>query len=202
MKKVLLTTSAIVGLTAPVFAADPTAVSDQPYFHHAHPMTWSGSMSIALTNLSNNDSTSAINKGGKKNWMFSEIIGTAATDLEEVAVGHMSDGDGDEGRYSHASAYMAAAVVSINAHAGLSVAAGSAVEDVIDDYFGGSFSEAMDVMQEVLGNGGANGAAPAGSDYADLADDLAAFQAAQDAGAEGVETTSSINTSSAVYPIL
>ena len=31
MKKVLLTTSAIVGLTAPAFAADPTAVSDQPY---------------------------------------------------------------------------------------------------------------------------------------------------------------------------
>ena len=52
MKKVLLTTTAIVGLTAPAFAADPTAVSDQPYFHHSHPMTWTGSMSIALTNLS------------------------------------------------------------------------------------------------------------------------------------------------------
>ena len=64
MKKVLLTTSAIVGLTAPAFAADPTAVSDQPYFHHSHPMTWSGSMSIALTNLSNQDSDSAITKGG------------------------------------------------------------------------------------------------------------------------------------------
>ena len=51
MKKVLLTTSAIVGLSAPAFAADPTAVSDQPYFHHSHPMTWSGSMSISLTNL-------------------------------------------------------------------------------------------------------------------------------------------------------
>ena len=42
MKKVLLTTTAIVGLSAPAFAADPTAVSDQPYFHHSHPMTWSG----------------------------------------------------------------------------------------------------------------------------------------------------------------
>ena len=52
MKRVLLTTTAIVGLTAPAFAADPTAVSDQPYFHHSHPMTWTGSMSIALTNLS------------------------------------------------------------------------------------------------------------------------------------------------------
>ena len=52
MKKVLLTTTAIVGLSAPAFAADPTAVSDQPYFHHSHPMTWSGAMSIKLTNQS------------------------------------------------------------------------------------------------------------------------------------------------------
>ena len=51
MRKVLLTTSAIVGLTAPVFAADPTAVSDQPYFHHSHPMTWSGAMSVSYTHL-------------------------------------------------------------------------------------------------------------------------------------------------------
>ena len=55
MKKVLLTTTAIVGLSAPAFAADPTAVSDQPYFHHSHPMTWSGSMSIKLTNQSTKD---------------------------------------------------------------------------------------------------------------------------------------------------
>ena len=55
MKKVLLTTTAIVGLTAPAFAVDPTAVSDQPYFHHSHPMTWSGAMSISLTNLTQKD---------------------------------------------------------------------------------------------------------------------------------------------------
>ena len=70
MKKVLLTTTAIVGLTAPAFAADPTAVSDQPYFHHSHPMTWSGSMSIKLSNLSTNDATDATVKGGKKNFIF------------------------------------------------------------------------------------------------------------------------------------
>ena len=198
MKKVLLTTSAIVGLTAPAFAADPTAVSDQPYFHHSHPMTWSGSMSIALTNLSTNDADAAIKKGAKKNWYFSEVIGTAATDTEEVAVGNVTDGDGDEARHTHASDYMAAAVTFINTHASLSVAAGSAVEDVIDDYFGGSFSEAMDVIEEVRGNGGTNGAAPTGSDVADLNDDIAAFQAAQDAGAEGVETTSSINTTASL----
>ena len=198
MKKVLLTTSAIVGLTAPAFAADPTAVSDQPYFHHSHPMTWSGSMSIALTNLSTNDATDATNKGGKKNFIFSDMIGTGNTDLEEVAVGNMTDEDGDEARHTHASDYMAAAVTYINDHASISVAAGSAVEDVVDDYLGGSFSEALDVLQEVLGNGGTNGTAPTGSDVADLADDVAAFQAAQDAGAEGVETTSSINTTASL----
>ena len=66
MKKVLLTTTAIVGLSAPAFAADPTAVSDQPYFHHSHPMTWSGAMSIKLTNQSTKDSEDARNKAIKK----------------------------------------------------------------------------------------------------------------------------------------
>ena len=73
MKKVLLTTTAIVGLSVPAFAADPTAVSDQPYFHHSHPMTWSGSMSISLTNLSTKDAESAILKGGKKDFVFGDI---------------------------------------------------------------------------------------------------------------------------------
>ena len=89
MKKVLLTTSAIVGLTVPAFAADPTAVSDQPYFHHSHPMTWSGSMSITLSNLSSQDSEAARIKGGKKNYVFQDLFGTAGTaaDGEEGVVG-------------------------------------------------------------------------------------------------------------------
>ena len=66
MKKVLLTTTAIVGLSAPAFAADPTAVSDQPYFHHSHPMTWSGSMSITLTNPSASAITTATEKAAKE----------------------------------------------------------------------------------------------------------------------------------------
>ena len=202
MKKVLLTTSAIVGLTAPTFAADPTAVSDQPYFHHSHPMTWSGSMSISLTNLSTNDATDATVKGGKKNFIFEDMFGTAgtATDGEEGVVGALTlDDQTDLARHTAASNYMAAAVAYINDHASLSVAAGSAVEDVIDDYLGGSFSEAADVLQEVLGNGAdGTGANPTGSDRADLQDDLVAFQAAQDAGAEGVETTSSINTTASL----
>ena len=201
MKKVLLTTSAIVGLTAPTFAADPTAVSDQPYFHHSHPMTWSGSMSISLTNLSTNDATDATVKGGKKNFIFEDMFGTPRTvaDGEEGVVSVLTNGDQtDAARYNSASTYMANAVAYINDHASLSVAAGSAVEDVIDDYLGGSFSEAADVLDEVLNNGSGNGANVTGSDRADLADDLVAFQAAQDAGAEGVETTSSINTTASL----
>jgi hypothetical protein len=210
MKKVLLTTSAIIGLTAPVFAADPTAVSDQPYFHHSHPMTWSGSMAIAVTNLSNSDSTDAIVKGGKKNWMFSQIMadkttagdiedGDGVTGLEEILVGNLTDDDGAAAVYNHASNYMSAAANNLAAHASLTaVTTDSSVEDIIDDYFGGSFSEAMDVLDEVHGNGGTDGLAPTGSDIADVADDLKAFQAAQDAGVEGVETTSSINTSASL----
>jgi nucleoside-specific outer membrane channel protein Tsx len=74
MKKVLLTTTAIAGLTAPAFAADPTAVSDQPYFHHAHPMTWSGAMSIKLTNQSTQDSDKIKEKSGKRDWLFSHLV--------------------------------------------------------------------------------------------------------------------------------
>ena len=77
MKKVLLTTSAIVGLTAPAFAADPTAVSDQPYFHHSHPMTWSGSMSVSLTNLSTKDADEATLKSKKRDYIFGFIAGDA-----------------------------------------------------------------------------------------------------------------------------
>ena len=201
MRKVLLTTSAIVGLTAPVFAADPTAVSDQPYFHHSHPMTWSGSMSVALTNLSNNDSSSAIQKGAQKDSMFARIFGAfnTAAQSEEGVVSAITVGDTtDAARHTVASAFMKQAASTLNLHASISVAAGSAVEDVIDDYFGGSFSEALDVLQEVLGNGTGNGANVSGSDRADVNDDLVAFQAAQDAGAEGVETTSSINTSASL----
>ena len=198
MKKVLLTTSAIVGLTAPAFAADPTAVSDQPYFHHSHPMTWSGSMSIALTNLSTQDSNDARIKGGKKNYVFQDLFGTAgaAASGEEGMVGVVGNPDQDAAtRNTAASNYLSAALSVINddiAH--ITAADFTAMEDVIDDYFGGSFSEAYDVLMEVHGNAeGSNG-----SDISDLADDLAAFQAAQDAGAEGVETTSSINTTASL----
>ena len=85
MKKVLLTTTAIVGLSAPAFAADPTAVSDQPYFHHSHPMTWSGSMSITLTNPSASAIDTAIEKATKRDRLFNVLNGGVGG--EEVSVG-------------------------------------------------------------------------------------------------------------------
>ena len=87
MKKVLLTTSAIVGLTAPAFAADPTAVSDQPYFHHSHPMTWSGSMSIALTNMSTQDADDATQKSIKRDWVFGQAFTGTNGDATDLALG-------------------------------------------------------------------------------------------------------------------
>jgi hypothetical protein len=211
MKKVLLTTTAIVGLSAPAFAADPTAVSDQPYFHHSHPMTWSGSMSIKLTNQSTKDSDEIKEKAGKRDWLFSHLVNddtnlAGAYTGEERQVGNVTGQNADDGQdptsegHRFASDYLAQMVTHINAHASYNLdaitttATVSAVEDVIDDFLGGSHSEAMDVIVEAWGNG----PAPTGSDAADLADDLAAFQAAQDAGSEATETTASINTTASL----
>ena len=200
MKRVLLTTTAIVGLTAPAFAADPTAVSDQPYFHHSHPMTWSGSMSIKLTNLSTNDANDATVKGQKKDWMF-DTLNADGGGGEEAAVASVLGTDiNPTAAHANASHMLNDMATALNAHTSFTVAAvdtitaGSAVEDLVDDYLGGSHSEAMDVIMEVF----QNGSTPNGSAVADVADDLAAFQAAQDAGAEGVETTASINTSASL----
>ena len=204
MKRVLLTTTAIVGLTAPAFAADPTAVSDQPYFHHSHPMTWSGSMSISLSNLSTKDADDARTKSAKRDWVFGQAFDTAARAFdgqlganEEDAVGYITQVISASAAYDNASAMMAAAATYFSTHASISAAVGttgSAVEDVVDDFLGGSHSEAMDVISEVFGNGDVH----TGSEVADIADDLRAFQASQDAGAEGVETTSSINTTASL----
>ena len=207
MKRVLLTTSAIVGLSVPSFAADPTAVSDQPYFHHGHPMTWSGSMSISLTNVSSKDADDGILKNEKKDYIFGLLTGASLTGGIGVAAGATGatgvgtneerivgafDTLADQGNVASLLANMVSVA---NTASTISIAAGgnSAVEDLVDDYLGGSFSEAMDVLMEQNGNG--NGF---GSDAADLAADLAAFQAAQDAGDEAVETTASINTTASL----
>jgi len=68
------------------------------------------------------------------------------------------------------------------------------IEDAIDDYLGGSHSEAMDVLVEAW----MNGATVNGSDASDLAADLKAFADSQDAAAEAVEKTASINTTASL----
>ena len=213
MKKVLLTTTAIVGLTAPAFAADPTAVSDQPYFHHAHPMTWSGAMSIKLTNQSTKDSEAARDKAIKRDFVFGSLVGSNLDGggNEEFMVGQVSPSNSaaadDDMTTSHeaASGYLEAMRAALDGHSSYTLAAGSitagatvggvsAVEDIIDDFLGGSHSEAFDVINEVKGNG----AAPVGSSASDLAADLKAFADAQDAGTEALETTASINTTASL----
>ncbi len=207
MKRVLLTTSAIVGLSVPSFAADPTAVSDQPYFHHGHPMTWSGSMSVSLTNVSTKDADDAILKNEKRDYIFGLLTGESLTGGVGVAAGATGAtgvGTNEErivGRFDtlaeqgNVASILANMVSVANTASTISIAAGgnSAVEDLIDDYLGGSHSEAMDVLMEQNGN-----TLNFGSDAADLAADLAAFQAAQDAGDEAVETTASINTTASL----
>jgi hypothetical protein len=209
MKKVLLTTTAIVGLTAPAFAADPTAVSDQPYFHHSHPMTWSGAMSMKLTNQSTKDSEAARDKAIKRDFVFGLLVGidNDTGTNEEIMVGNVSPTNAAAAdtaattMHNQASDYLDLMRIAISAHDSYTLATAitadggpSAVEDVIDDFLGGSHSEAMDVIVEVNGNT----ATPQGSADADLTADLKAFADAQDAGTEALETTASINTSASL----
>jgi len=201
MKRVLLTTTAIVGLSAPAFAADPTAVSDQPYFHHSHPMTWSGSMSITLSNPSSSDVDTAVEKADKRDFLFTELAGGG----EEATVGSF-DNNTSTGAVmtALASTTISAMGTAINTHASYSIgtttkgadgatANVSLVEDVIDDFLGASHSEAMDVLVESWGNTGTNG-----SDGSDLRADLQAFADSQDDQAEAAEKTASINTTASL----
>jgi hypothetical protein len=210
MKRVLLTTTAIVGLSAPAFALDPTAVSDQPYFHHSHPMTWSGAMSIKLSNPSGSDVDTAIQKAGKKDFYFgtlatNDVAAATATGIE-TAVGVTGDSNVASTGHTAASEILSGMRAAINAHDSYTLTAitanttdanASAVEDIIDDFLGGKFSEAMDVVMESHGNGesdlGGNG-----SSASDLRADMQAFADAQDAAAEAAEKTASINTTASL----
>jgi hypothetical protein len=197
MKKVLLTTTAIVGLTAPAFAADPTAVSDQPYFHHAHPMTFSGSMSIKLTNPSTSAVATVTTKASKRDNLFATLTGVAGG--EESSVGALN---GVSAGSAHASASTQLNTMRglLNAHASYSLTGAvtaanvSEVEDIIDDFLGGSHSEAMDVLVEAF----ENTATPNGSAAADLTADLKAFADAQDDNAEAVETSPQLDTTASL----
>ena len=141
MKRVLLTTTAIVGLTAPAFAADPTAVSDQPYFHHSHPMTWSGAMSIKLTNMSQKDRDSAVEKSIKRDFVFGNLAGLGAGAAggvnEENIVGNVSPmntaaADTDNtANHAQASAYIEAMRVAISAHDSYNLTTGAKLRKII-----------------------------------------------------------------------
>jgi hypothetical protein len=115
MKKVLLTTTAIVGLSAPAFAVDPTAVSDQPYFHHSHPFEFSGSMSIALTNPSSSDITTITEKATKRDGLFEVLSG----EKQETAVGNSSVNA--QAAHQAASLALSKMASAINAHASYTV---------------------------------------------------------------------------------
>ena len=201
MKKVLLTTTAIVGLSAPAFAADPTAVSDQPYFHHAHPMTWSGGMSIKLTNPSTSAVNTALEKAAKRDTLYSFLSSGGAGNGEEVSVGAVANAADGTAAYNSASAQLSAMATAIDGHASYTLTSPvttaahvSAVEDVIDDFLGGSHSEALDVLNEAF----LNGITPNGSASSDLAADVAAFAAAQDGNDEAVETSPQLNTTASL----
>jgi len=199
MKKVLLTTTAIVGLSAPAFAADPTAVSDQPYFHHSHPMTWSGSMSITLTNPSSSAIDTATTKAGKRDNLFSALTG-GTTAGEETAVGLVANADTDAAGHATASTQLTSIRTLVNAHASYTLAGAvtaanvSEIEDIIDDFLGGSHSEAMDVLVEAF----ENGEVVDGSGAADLRADVQAFADAQDGNAESIEKSPQLNTTASL----
>jgi hypothetical protein len=199
-----MTTTAIVGLSAPAFAADPTAVSDQPYFHHSHPMTWSGSMSITLSNPSSSDVDTVKEKAAKRDFLF-DFLNGANGGGQEAAVGQIGDAANQDDANEDASDMLTSMASMISTHASYTLdttgAVGtasatahvSAVEDVIDDFLGGSHSEAMDVIVEAWGN-----SAQEGSNETDMLADIQAFADSRDAAAEAVEKTASINTTASL----
>jgi hypothetical protein len=156
-------------------------------------------MSIALTNPSSSDITTIGEKATKRDGLFQVLSGQG----QETAVGNSSvNAAAAHIAASNALSQMASA---INVHASYAIgttvrgqasatAHVSAVEDVIDDFLGGSHTEAMDVLVEAWGNGAANGATPSGSDAADLAADVQAFADSRDAAAEGVENSPQLDT--------
>jgi hypothetical protein len=166
-------------------------------------------MSIKLTNQSKKDSDEIIEKAIKRDFVFGFLAGVDVVSggNEETIVGNVSPSntvaadDAHTTSHNQASDYLDLMRIAISLHdsydltTAITAAGGpSAVEDVIDDFLGGSHSEAMDVLDEVNGNG----VIPLGSSDADLTADLKAFADAQDAGTEAIETTASINTTASL----
>jgi hypothetical protein len=174
-------------------------------------------MSIKLTNQSTKDADDITEKAKKRDLVFQNLAaGVNNTDaasggFEEVQVGNVVEraGSSTTNTGNTDNAGRAIAILEnmrgiLNGHASYTLATAidattvtanvSAVEDIIDDFLGGSHSAAFDVIGEVA----VQGNDPVGSDHADLAADLKAFADAQDAGSEATETTASINTTASL----
>ena len=138
--------------------------------------------------------------------MFDQLNEGHASGEEHATGLVLRTGDSGLGQtlgHTAASEQLSAMAANISEHASYTIAgtagAGktanvSAIEDVIDDFLGGSHSKAVDVIAERYFSGQVG----TGSDAADLNADLAAFAAAQDAGTEAVEKTASINTTASL----
>jgi hypothetical protein len=173
-------------------------------------------MSIKLTNQSTKDADKITEKAKKRDLVFENLAaGVNTTDgasggFEEVRVGNVTerdaggDGPGNTANHGRAITILENMRGILDGHAsytlGTAITAAnvadhvSSVEDIIDDFLGGSHSAAFDVIGEVA----VQGVDPTGSDNADLAADLKAFADAQDAGSEATETTASINTTASL----
>jgi len=157
-------------------------------------------MSITLTNPSSSAIDTATTKATKRDNLFRVLTGNGGANGEEVSVGAVANADTAALAFASASDQLDNLQTNLTAHASYTVGAittagnVSAVEDIIDDFLGGSHSEAMDVLVEAYENGGT----PDGSAAEDLRADIAAFAAAQDDNAESVETTPQLNTTASL----
>jgi hypothetical protein len=154
-------------------------------------------MSIKLTNPSTTAVNTAVEKATKRDNLFATLTGVGG---EEDSVGAVANADTDAAAFNSASAQLNTMRGLLNAHASYTLTGAvtaanvSAVEDIIDDFLGGSHSEAMDVLVEAFENGeDANGSAAA-----DLRADIKAFADAQDDNAEAVETSPQLNTTASL----
>ena len=169
-------------------------------------------MSITLRNQSTKDADAIVDKAAKRppaHFLANDDANNTASP-EETYTGNVIEENGGTAadvantvNHTQAVTYLENMRGVLDGHASYTLTTAitaadssnvSAVEDIIDDFLGGSHSEAMDVMVEVYGNG----VTPNASAVADLADDVKAFQAAQDAGDEAIETTASINTTASL----
>jgi hypothetical protein len=167
-------------------------------------------MSITLSNPSSSDVDTAVLKSRKKDFYFGTLAtndgaATTATGIE-TAVGVSGDSNVASVGHTAASQILSGMRAAINAHDSYTLTAitanttdanASAVEDIIDDFLGGKFSEAMDVVMEAHGNGEMD-LGGEGSAASDLRADMQAFADAQDASAEAAEKTASINTTASL----